>query len=242
MNLKSLSMLTVCAIAVAAPAQAATFSLNAHNVATPNCLGQTTCTVNNFFTLTATGGKIDKKVNPMIGIGVNDGNPNHISGEIEVGEALDINFAKKGVLTSLHLNLLYPKDVHDNGNPMKQAYGDRIFEVAIVSDTDQLHEGTLKITDDHTAVWSFVGGGQVINHAQSVTGKGGWYEIINPFGGAKIRGITLKPHDNPQVGGKGDSDFAFYAATVAVPEPTTLIGLGAIGLAIAGRRRATRAD
>lgn len=244
MHLKSFLALTGIAvggmIAISAPAQAGTLSFSAKDQDVKQaCDQQSTCTVKGFFTLTATSGKISVGGNPEIGIGVDNGQPANVRlpYEIEPGEELSVGFDKAAVLKSLQLNKLYPNG-HDGQN--LPAYGDKVYEAAIVTDKDGTYTGTLTVTGNTSAVWSFAGGGQVFNRAASVVSKGGRYEIVNPFAGERILGFSLKPVDNPNVGGKGDSDFALYSASVSVPEPATVLGLGVVGLLAAARRRSAK--
>jgi len=73
-------------------------------------------------------------------------------------------------------------------------------------------------------------------------GSGGIFKIANPFGSELITSIDFIPW---AIAGSGasNSDFALVNVTyttTAIPEPGTvsLVGLGLLGLAFAGKRRA----
>ena len=74
-----------------------------------------------------------------------------------------------------------------------------------------------------------------------VEGEGGIFRIVNPFGSTVITKLELLPFN---VGGSGSENSSFglvsVTYTTVIPEPGTLllVGLGTLGLALAGRRRA----
>lgn len=236
MNFNSISALTLIAgsaIALAAPAQAATFTMNAQDVQDAGCLNQVSCTVNDFFTVTAepsSGVIAAKSVGGMLGIGVTSP-VDPVRGEIGVTEALQIDFKQAGVLRNLQLSFLYQDGV----------YGDKVFEVAQISPKGtSTTAGVLTITGNNTATW--LGAGLHQNMAQSVFGQAGSYLLSDLFGNEKITGITLKALSGGAALGAANSDFSFNRATVDVPEPATLLGLSAVGLlAAASRRKSAKA-
>jgi hypothetical protein len=231
MNVKSLSISAIVigsAIALASPAQAATFSMNAQDIKNAGCIDQVFCSVKDFFTVTAepsSGVIAAKSVGGMLGIGVTSP-VDPVRGEIGVNEALQIDFKQAGVLRNLQLSFLYQPGV----------YGDKVFEVAQISPKGtSTVAGVLTITGDNTATW--MGAGTHQSMAQSVFGQAGSYLLSDLFGDEKITGITLKALSGGSATGAGNSDFSFNSATVDVPEPATLLGLSAVGLLAAARRR-----
>lgn len=206
----SLSVLTgiVASSAIAAyqpAAQAASFSFNAQDAVSAGCVGQTTCTVNNFFSLEATTTRnafapvltqktVGSGANAVLGIGIDsskdkNGNPagepgrNESQGEIDTDETLNVGFKKAGVLSALDLSFLY--------KPGSRQYGDDVFEAALVTSDNKTQFGTLTVKDETTAIWSFAGSGGVTNLSLSRNGFGGSYRIANPFGDLKIKGFSL---------------------------------------------------
>jgi PEP-CTERM motif len=219
-------------------AQAASFT--AQDAVAQNCVGQQSCLVNNFFTLSANPAKnrqlTQKTVGGVLGIGVAQDakklSSDSSQGEIDLGEVLKVDFKKAGILESLQLSFLYQPGI----------YYDQVFEAALVTANGVLNKiGTLKVTGNSTAIWSLPGG-SVVNVSPSLTNGGGSYSILNPFGKTEIAGFSLTPvkvkdaNGNYPTGSK-NSDFALSAAAVHVPEPTTLAGLGVVGLLAASRRR-----
>lgn len=239
-------------VATVQSAQAASFT--AQDAVNANCVGQTSCTVKGFYLKATTNStpKIDrtltqKTVGGVLGIGVRDGvNSDPSSGEIDANEILRVGFGQPGkekalTLKALDLSFLYQPSV----------YNDNVFEVALVKADGGLGSGKLRVTGNTSAVWESAEG-SVINLSPSIKNKGGSYEIVNPFGDTKIKGFSLTAvrvrSDNPTKecstgkfcpAGAANSDFALSA--VQVPEPTTAIGLGMVGLLALARRRMTKA-
>ncbi|MGV0023465.1 PEP-CTERM sorting domain-containing protein [Phormidesmis priestleyi] len=232
-------LLSTGAIAFASTsAQAASFT--AQDAVAQSCVGQQSCLVNNFFTLSANPSKnrqlTQKTVGGILGIGVAQDakklSGDTSQGEIDLGEVLKVSFKKAGILESLQLSFLYQPGV----------YYDQVFEAALVTANGVLNKvGKLTVTGNNTAVWNLANG-SVVNVSPSVTNAGGSYSILNPFGKAEIAGFSLTPVKAKDINGKyptgsKNSDFALSAASVHVPEPTTLAGLGVVGLLAASRRR-----
>ncbi|MFW6357816.1 MAG: PEP-CTERM sorting domain-containing protein [Chroococcales cyanobacterium] len=213
-------------------AQAASFSASDANAA--GCVGATTCTVNDFFTLDGSGDEMTyKTVGGFSGIGLQGvgATSDQSEGEIDVDEFLKVTFEEQTILSKLGLNFLYQPGV----------FSDDVFEVAEVSAFDSigniLQTATLTITGDTTAIFS--NGATVENVSPSKNNKGGYYNILNPFADLEIAGFSLTPVDDPNVESFHDSDFAL-AEVETVPEPGTLaalLGIGALGGLTKLRRR-----
>lgn len=198
------------------------------------CVGQNTCLVNDFFTLTAQPNNKEittKTIGGVQGLGVADDAQNlgrdPSRGEIDIGEILRVDFARSSVLEFLDLSFMYQPGV----------YEDEVFEIAQV--TSDAGVGTLTITGDTSAVWSL--GGSVVNLSPSLVGRGGSYRILNPFSDSSISGFSLTPVLNTDADGNiptgfENSDFALSAvgtieAEVKIPESSStgaLLGLGAL--------------
>ncbi len=271
MNKHSLSLtglIASSAIAAFQPAAHAA-SFTAQDAVNAGCVGQTTCTVNGFFSLNASTTRnslapvlTEKTVGGVKGLGIDsskDKNGKHTGetgntesfGEIDVDELLGVKFKRAGVLHALDLSFLY--------KPGSRQYGDDVFEVALATADGKLGSGTLTVTGESSAIWSL--GGTVTNLSLSKKDNGGSYSILNPFGNVKITGFSLtavpalakdangvllkdkKGKTYTPVGAK-NSDFTLSRVEVTkVPEPTTVLGLGVVGLvAFARRRSAVKAD
>lgn len=201
------------------------------------CAGLVTCSVNGFdFSVNAPGGsKLTIKSGlglQTIGISPDGTTMEPSTGEIDVGEVLDVGF-DTATVDYIDLGFLYQPGV----------FFDDIFEVVEISSS--AGTGTLTITGDTTADWEF--GGNVFaaqNLSPSLPGNQGLYRILNPFGTNIVSGVTLTPVQL-LTGGTNDSDFGFAAIKVtpaAVPEPGTtaaLLGIGALatGLGVQRKRR-----
>lgn len=250
-----------------APVQAASFSANDASDRAQCPTGSTTCYIDGFFELTASpeGDQItQKQVNSVWGFGIADNGRRPSSdpsrGEIDPGERLDIAFRNesgksfKGILEYLDLSFMYRPGV----------FNDQVFEMALVSTDGKSKTGTLQVKNATTAEWRIgnaVIAGAVELLSPSNGNGGGSYRIKNPFQDFVMNGfsVTAVPvlagnagsGANFCVQGEGNcplgsrnSDFALTAVSVKrVPEPATLLGLGAVGLlAFAQRRRSLKTN
>lgn len=260
MNFKTasacVSLIASSVLAVStAPAFAGSFNFT-KNPGT--CAGGAASLTLNGFQLIANGGQLECKTvvdnsladdgfaGPVTGIGVT-GNPDDVPGEIGPNpiESIDLILPSQGVLKSLDLSFLYQPGV----------FSDEVFEVmAAIPDTAASQQGTLKITGNQTAVWTWGNVSQTIQaNSSSTDGSapgtfvgGGWYSILNPFNGLSLNKVTLLPvpQEGPNPRSFRNSEFALVGAEVEtsrvperVPEPATLAGLGLVAASVAASRR-----
>jgi hypothetical protein len=272
-SLAFIALITSSALTLSSnPAQAFNFTTEANTCSTAASSGYT----NDGFKLTAgaTDGRTaalacktvadkgiidDNYEGKVTGIGVttkgltsaNVNVKDEVPGEIGIKEYIDLVFpnSKPGILKSLDLSFLYQPN----------EFGDKVFEIAAVStDNSALTgQGTLRVTGNNSAVWSWLGGSQNItaksnstDGTKSIQG-GGWYSIDNPFGNTVLKSLRLtalpgsKTSNTNTTDNKlsqysnANSDFSLVGAQLkSVPEPTAIAGLGLVGgLLLATRRR-----
>lgn len=226
------------------PAQAASFTANDAG----HCVGLAACTVNGFnLSATRTGDPagaqmVVKTVNGFKGIGIRSANPatsDPSGGEIDLNETLSVDFGKLRTLKYFDLSFLYQPGV----------FNDSVFEVALVTANGILQPSRLRITGNTSAIWETQTApnvwttltGTVQNLSPSLGNGGGAYRVLNPFGDVKISGFSLTAQQakNPTTGGipGGGANSDFALAAVQVPEPTTVLGLGVVGLLATARKR-----
>jgi len=214
---------------MASPALSATINASGFTV------GQSTASFTGA-TVTATGGTFTKVTSvgtaPTTVVGISGG---FVATEADMnGEFFTINFSGSGaVVTEVTLGLLFKKDqwggVADEQARLKPSTGDCSTLNCLLS-----ADGTFKnLTTGVTTLSS------------GLEGDGGIFKIANPFGTTAITKLDLLPFNVGGVGG-ANSDFGLVSityTTTVVPEPgtLTLVGLGSLGLALAGRRKARRA-
>ena len=216
---------------VGSPAFSATINASGFTV------GQTTANFSNA-TVTATGGSFTKVTSVGTGsasvVGIS---PGFVAHEVDLhGEQFTINFSGGGaVVSEVTLGLLFQQG----------QWG------AAVNEQARLKPTTGSTGDCSTLNCLLSADGTFKNLAAGVTalspgveGQGGIFTIVNPFGNTVISKLELQPFD---AGGSGSTASSFGLVSVsyttaAVPEPGTLplVGLGALGLGLAGRRRAAR--
>ncbi|MFB2979443.1 PEP-CTERM sorting domain-containing protein [Microseira sp. BLCC-F43] len=242
MNFKQASafigLLATSAIALStAPAQAFNFASGNLSGCTT---GGTSCTTNDGFNITATGGTLQSKtVNNVTGLGVTG---QGVDGEINLGESINLLLpGGSGILKSLDLGFMYQPGV----------FGDEVWERATVTAGGLM--GYLTVQNNTTALWEVAGLGisQTLTAlSNSTQSGGGLYSILNPFGNNVVSSVNLTPYtySTSEVPGIGtdyrNSDFSLIGAQAerAVPEPTTLAGLGIVaGLLATSRRRKANA-
>ena len=154
-SLTCIGLVVSSLVAANAPAHAAAFTASD---ADPVCFGRTTCTVNNFFTLTAQkNGDANpqithKAVGGVLGLGVaatakSASTTDQSSGEIDSDESLSVGFKSVQYLTALDLSFLYQPGV----------YGDKVYEMALATPLGSSLKGLLTVTGNATASWTFNG-------------------------------------------------------------------------------------
>ena len=191
-------------------------------------LGSTLVSLGGSFTTTSTTGIL-----PSTLIGVSGG---AVADEIDIsGEKITLSFGSTGaVVNQITLGLLFLKGVA----------GDVINEAAQL----QTNGGTACASGNAFCILSATGvwRGALLPASATLSpataGNGGIFKITNPFGTELINSIDFMPW---AISGAGatNSDFGLVSVTyttTAVPEPGTLalVGLGMLGLAVAGGRRA----
>ena len=193
----------------------------------------TSCETDNGFKLTAgydenPGNRTDpallvgKKVGGTVGVGVNFDRKRKygVDGEIDAGEYISLEVTEgPSIFDYIELSFLYQPGV----------YSDRVFEVAIL-ETDQ-GTGTLRVTGDDTAEYSFNGKTTIINAlSSSLYRNGGYYRIDNPFGDIKVGQVKLTAAGNADDNNTQHDYSLVGAKTIAqVPEPgsaAAILGLG----------------
>ncbi|NJL01239.1 MAG: PEP-CTERM sorting domain-containing protein [Spirulinaceae cyanobacterium RM2_2_10] len=230
------------ALAVAsAPAQAFNFTTG-ENVGACAGISYTdgldTCTTADGFTLTVTqdgedgslGGFLSTKtVNGVTALGVfGDPSPNEGTlEEIDFGEEITATLETAQIIKYIDLAFLFQPG----------EFGDVVFEVAQLTVNGLI--GTLAITGDNTAAWSFDGSDPVelIALSESTEEGSGLYRILNPFGDLAVDAIAFS-----SVELAGDSfrfsDYSLAGIQAAdVPEPGLMLGLGVVGSALYAARR-----
>lgn len=171
-------------------------------------------------------------MNGTIGVGITSENgPTlaEIGGEV-FQEILAVTVPVPNVLTELGLSFLYH-------NP---AFGDNVKEQGLVKVSETLY-GILSVTSATTAEWVVYENGveiisKVLNGDSTATG-GGYYNIKNPFADIVVSSFTLLAPESTAGDTFRQSDFALTNASVGIPEPSLVLGLGVAGASLLGLRR-----
>ncbi len=216
---------------VGSPAFSATINASGFTV------GQTTASFSNA-TVTATGGSFTKVTSvgtdPSSVVGISTGFVDH---EADVDhEQFTVNFSGGGaVVSEVTLGLLF-----QNGQ-WGVAANEQARLKPTTGSTGDCSTLNCLLSADGTFKNLTAG---VTTLSPGVEGEGGIYKIVNPFGNTVISKLELLPFN---AGGSGSAASSFGLVSVTyttavIPEPgtLTLVGLGALGLAFAGRRRAAR--
>ncbi len=242
-------------VVAAAPAQAFNFNTDeALGECDPSlgAMGQS-CATADGFTLEVTkagedgslgGTLVTKTVDGTTGVGVyGDPSKEHGSSEeLDYGEEITASLATAEVIKSIELAFMYQPGEWDDG----------VFEVAEVTAGGKT--GTLAVTGDETATWTYDGKETLLSAlSPSVEGGGGLYSILNPFGNIAVDTIVFNSFFHGDEGQKKNEDkcgstltsecgaFSDYSiagiSTASVPEPGLMLGLGVVGGAMYASRR-----
>ena len=218
---------------VASPAFSTVVTVNANSITvgtnTANLVGAT---------MTSTGGNFTKAtspgVNPTAYIGVSGG---AVANELDGSQKITLSFSDSGaVVSEITLGMMF----------LVGQAGDAATEAGLlktIGGTTCPTGGFTFCTLSAAGVFrgSTVG---VTNLSPATGGNGGIFKIVNPFGTDLISQIQMSPW---LIAGTGSANSYFGLVsitytTTAIPEPASLalVGVGVIGLAFAGRRRARR--
>ncbi|MGV0024724.1 PEP-CTERM sorting domain-containing protein [Phormidesmis priestleyi] len=160
-----------------------------------------------------------KTVGGVTGVGVQGG---YVEGEIDGkdNEAITVDFTKSETIGSFDLAFLYDKGI----------FSDYASEIAAVT-ADGIKIGKLTVLNATDALWSLGGVVTNLSSAGSQAGGGAW-RVANPFGNSAVSQLKFAAFSNGGAG-SADSDYAFVQLET-VPEPTTILGLLAVGALGAG--------
>jgi hypothetical protein len=218
---------------VASPAFSTTVTINANGVSaganTANFVGATMTTTGGNFTKATSPG-----ANPTAYIGVSGG---VVANEVDASQKLTIGFTDTGaVISEITLAMMF----------LSGEAGDLNSEAARLTALGGTSCAPGGIFCLLSANGVFRGSTlNVENLSPATGGNGGIFKITNPFGSDLISQLTFSPWIFASGSGSANSDFGLVSityTTTAIPEPGSLalVGLGVIGLALAGRQRARR--
>jgi hypothetical protein len=217
---------------VASPAFSTTVTVDASNItsgkSSASFTGATLKTSGGKFTNATSGG-----IGPTPYIGINGGS---VRNELDGSQRLTFSFTGTGaVINEITLGMLF----------LAGQAGDVANEAAQLKTSGGPCTGGAVAACILSATGVFKGSAvNVTNLSPATGGNGGIFKIVNPFGTDMISQLQLSPW---LISGRGaaNSDFGLIGityTTTAIPEPASLalVGLGVIGLAVAGRRRTRR--
>ncbi|NBW50609.1 MAG: PEP-CTERM sorting domain-containing protein [Betaproteobacteria bacterium] len=156
-------------------------------------------------------------------------------GEIDIGETIQGTFSKAIKVNSFSVGLLFNGPEYNDVNEKAV--------VSVVYADNSKASFSLIATGDHQAMWSMANT-TVKELSPAVSGQGGAWSVLNPFGNKLVKSIAFSADYGKAVcnGCNNQSDYTFMSITAAVPEPETyamlLAGLAAIGAVVRRKKKA----
>lgn len=189
--------------------------------------------------------KGDQSSEDYQGVGVSSKSGSNISdrtpGEIDIGEFINAKFTKNGttdsagiIITSFTLGLLFDGPEYNDVNEVAQ-----ITATLLDGSPDLVYTFTAKSLQ--SGLWT--GQGSFANLSPAADGRGAVWVFSNPFGDARISGLSFTALTGKKGTGAGtnQSDYTLISIS-AVPEPETyammLAGLAGIGFVARKKKQA----
>jgi hypothetical protein len=195
-----------------------------------SCVGASACAIGNA-TLSAqpTGRSFEQKtVADQTGLGISG----LTAGEIDIGEMFNVSYGVSEVINAIRIVFIF------NGPEF-----DDVAEIARVTvNGGASYSLSVSGTVDNVASWSGIG---TVSSCGATTASGsGCFDILNPFGNSLVNSLSFTAvAGGAPLGGTGSNQSDYAIGSIngarAVPEPDTimLLGAGFLGLGLLRRRR-----